>query len=232
VGLVCQVLFWMRTHTHYPRLDIVPPVPSATALKALDLGDEQAYFRNLGQDLQNAGDTFGRVTPLKDYNYATLLAWFRLLDTLDATSNYVPTMAAYYYSQSQHHEDARYIVTYLEEHALRDLKTKWWWMAEAVFLAEHVVKDKPLALRVAQRMEALPPGDIPMWARELPAFIYEQMGEKEAATGVILTLLQHIDEVSTPARNFIYYFLKDRMGMVDEVVQAHLQGVRVRPPEP
>ncbi len=125
--LVLQAMFWVKTYEIKPKLDIVPPLPSQQEMAALSFGDTQFYFRGLALNLQMAGDTFGRSTPLKDYNYPKLLEWFRLLDRLDedcippkkleecraSTSNYIPSVAAYYFSKSQHPKDAKYVLDYL-----------------------------------------------------------------------------------------------------------------------
>ena len=98
--LLLQAALWQASLHHKPQLEIVPSVPSAVAVKAIAFGDNQFFFRVLGFYIQNFGDTFGRYIPLKDYDYAKLNRWFKLLDTLDNVSDYMPSMASYYFSQS------------------------------------------------------------------------------------------------------------------------------------
>ena len=94
-----------RNESVLPRLEIVPDVPSINTIRIMSLGDEQFYFRILALQLQNSGDSFGRFTALKEYDYAALSKWFYLLDELDYKSNYIPSLAAYYYSNTQKVED-------------------------------------------------------------------------------------------------------------------------------
>ncbi len=86
-------------------------------------------FRNFAFKIQNAGDSWGRFTALKHYNYQKLQGWFYLLDELDSQSNFIPSLASYYYSQTQNPEDTIYIIEYLRDHANKDLRNKWWWLA-------------------------------------------------------------------------------------------------------
>src|SRR5687768_9604016 len=78
--LACQLLFWSHTKHRMPDAGIVPDVPSQQALKAMSFGDEQFYFRWLALNLQNMGDTYGRFTPLRLYDFSKLALWFERLD--------------------------------------------------------------------------------------------------------------------------------------------------------
>lgn len=213
--LSLQLAFWFNTKSMRPDMSIVPEVPGEVAVKANSLGDEQFYFRILGFEIQNAGDLFGRFSALKSYDYEKLYAWFKLLDSLDSNSNYIASTAGYYFSQTQYTPDVLYVVKYLDEHASRDLEKKWWWMAQAVYLANHKLKDKDYALELAYKL-SMAPGDIPMWARQMPAFIHEQRGEKEQAYIIIKDLLDNYKNLKQEELNFMHYFIKDRLEMLKE----------------
>lgn len=215
--LAAQVVFWQFTHHIRPDMSIVPPVPGAAEVKALAFGDEQFYFRRLAFEIQNSGDTFGRFTALKEYDYSKLYLWFKLLDTLDPVSNFIPALASYYYSQTQHTPDVRYIVNYLEQHADYDPPKKWWWMAQAVYIANQKLKDKRLALRLAYKLAAIP-GDLPIWARQMPAFIHADLGEREAALAIILAISQSAKDLTPGEINFMNYFIKERLGYLEKSI--------------
>jgi len=207
-----QVSFWYKTKHIKPDMIIVPEVPKLFTVKLLSLGDDQFYFRNLAFKIQNAGDSWGRFTALKDYNYEKLQGWFFLLDELDSKSNFVPSLASYYYSQTQKPEDTVYIVEYLREHAKKDPRTKWWWLSQAVYIANHRLKDKDLALEVAYELAATPEDvDMPYWARQMPAFIHEQRGETDAAKNIIVDILNNFEEFTPGELNFMEYFIRDRL---------------------
>jgi len=218
VFLIIQIGLWTVTRQHKPDLAIVPPVPSPMMVKAFALGDDEFYFRVLALRLQNAGDTFGRFTALKEYDYRELYRWFTLLDTLDQKSNFVPALAGYYFSQTQNTPDVIYVVKYLDKHASRDLYHKWWWMSQAVYLANHKLKDKKLALELAYKLASTPRDDIPLWAKQMPAFIHEQMGEEQQALIIIEDILRRADhEQLDPGEiNFMKYFIQDRLHTIIE----------------
>lgn len=209
--LAAQVAFWSQTHSILPNMSIVPDVPGREVVKALSLGDEQFYFRVLALQIQNAGDTYGRFTPLKDYDYDKLSKWFSLLDTLDNTSDYIPSLATYYYSQTQNTPDVRYIVDYLSAHAQGRVEQKWWWLIQAMYLANHKLEDKELALKVGAPL--IDARGIPLWARHFPAFIYEQQGEMEQALYVMEHVLKNYEEekLSREDFNFMKYFIEERI---------------------
>lgn len=208
---IAQVLFWGHSRHILPYMAVVPDVPGKDVVKALSLGDEQFYFRVLALHIQNAGDTYGRFTPLKDYDYGKLARWFELLDSLDNRSNYIPMLATYYYSQTQNVPDVRYIVDYLAAHAEGRVETKWWWLIQAMYLANHKLEDKDLALEVgAPLIEAQ---GIPIWARQFPAFIYEQKGQLAEALYVMEHVLEGYEQEKLPRAdfNFMKYFIEERL---------------------
>lgn len=216
---IIQIFFWYSTHHIKPEMHIVPDVPGELAVKATSLGDEELYFRILAMELQNAGDSFGRFTALKLYDYKKLSQWFYLLDTLDNKSNFVPSIAAYYYSNTQNIPDVIYVVNYLDYHSSKDMKEKWWWMSQAVYLANFKLKDQKLALKLAYKLSKTP-GKIPAWARQMPAFIHEKLGEKDQAIKIIKEFLDNEKDLTPEELNFVHYFIKDRLEMVlDEKIK-------------
>lgn len=215
--LCLQVALWTYTKSYPPVMGIVPNVPSKTSVKALSLGDEQFYFRILAFNLQNAGDTFGRFTALKHYNYQKLKDWFMLLDELDPKSNFIPSLAGYYFSQTQNKADLIYIIDYLEAHAERDMYHKWWWMAQASYIANHKMNNKDRALALAKKVAATKRDDLPIWAKQMPVFILEQKGEFEEAYAMIEEIVRNIDSLEPGEANFIRYFIQERLHkMIDE----------------
>ena len=208
VLLACQAVFWQQTHGIRPQLGIVADAPSVPAIKALSLGDDQFYFRWLALELQNTGDTYGRFTALKEYDYKKLSEWFLLLDRLDARSNMIPSLAAYYYSQTQNTQDVRYIVDYLYEHATRDVAHKWWWLLQAIYLAQHRLNDMDLALKVAK---PLVNKDVPVWAQQMTAVVYEQRGEMDDALRIMEAIRDHAEHIPDADLRYMEYFVKERL---------------------
>ncbi len=222
LAVFLQAALWYSSRHIKPDLAILPEVPGKYEVKALALGDDEFYFRALGNRLQMSGDTFGRSTPFKDYDYVKLAEWFRVLDSLDGKSNYIPSLAAYYFSLTQRHSDTIYVINYLQETAAKDPERKWWWLVQASIIAKYKLGDKNLALKIAKKLENIP-GDIPLWARQLPAFYLADMGEKEQAIIIIRDLLKNYKNLPPDELNFMYYFVKDRLKMIipEELQNAH-----------
>lgn len=219
--LVLNMALWFYLRPIRPNMGIVPPLPSERMVQLLSFGDKQLYFRLASFRLQNAGDTFGRATPYKDYNYALLEQWFLLLDNLDALSNITPSMAGYLFGQSQEPlRDVPYIVRYLESHYDRNPQTKWWWLSQAVYLANHKLKDKDLALRLAYKLGTTE-ADVPLWARQMPAFILEQRGEHEQALLIIQGILKNHEDISEDELRFMNIFIKDRLKLAKELTEPN-----------
>lgn len=216
--LLLQVSFWRGSRDLLPDLGIVPDVPGKTAVKAISFGDEEFYFRLLALDLQNAGDTFGRFTELYKYDFKKLYAWFTLLDTLNRESDYMPFLASYYFAQTQHPQDTRYVVDYLYEHGVDRPQKKYWWLAQGAYIAEHKLKDENLALKLAAPLEQAK--DAPFWVRQLPAFVHEKRGEMDDALRIMESIKENTKDIPAGELNFMKYFVEERIKKLDKTHPA------------
>lgn len=225
LALVAQGTFWEHTRHIVPEMGIVPAVPGEQSVQALAMGDEEAYFRLLGLKIQNSGDTFGRFTALYKYDFNKLYHWFKLLDGLNDTSNYPPSMASYYFSQTQNRSDVRYMVQYLDEHTKGRAREKWWWVSQAAYLANNRLKDSKRALELAERLRGVK--GIPLWAQQLAAFIHEQRGEFGEALVIIQEILRDTSQYSQGELNFMKYFIAERIGKLEEM-EVELKAIQER----
>lgn len=217
-----QLLFWYGvtgwftgSRHIFPELHILPPVPSKLHIKAASFGDEQLYFRTQALTLQNAGDTFGRFTPLKHYDYQQLERWFMQLNSLDPLSHFLPSLASYIFSQTQHPPDNKHIVRYLEHHAQQHPSRHWWWLSQAVYIANHKLNDKPWALKLAYQLASIK-GNIPLWARQMPAFIHRDLGEKDASLAIMQGIARSVDNLSPGELQFMEHFIRERLGYLEQ----------------
>lgn len=225
-----QVMFWWKdTRFIKPELDIVPTPPRAGFIRALSMGDPEFMFRTLTFMMQNTGDTFGRFSPLKQYDYDKLFTWFATLDTLNSKSDILPSLAAYYYSQTQNVADVRYVVNYLYDHAMYDLPNQWWWLVQSIYLARHKLKDEELTLKVATPLGR---EDLPVFARQMLAVVYADTGEMEQAYQLILEISKHADTMSEQDLLYMNYFIDERLKKLDEYQAWRQQnGMRMIRPE-
>lgn len=215
VTLGGQVAYWNHTHTLLPEMGVIDDVPGERTVRALSFGDEEAFFRLLALNIQNSGDMFGQSTPLYKYDLNKLYHWFRLLGVLNNQSNYLAAMGSYYFSQTQNPSDVRYIVDYLDEFTLGREKDKWWWVVQAVYLANYKMFSLDRALELAERLRGV--RGIPIWAQQQAAFVYEKRGEFSQAFAIIKEIVDHKDEYSISELRFMKYFIDERLGKMEAV---------------
>ena len=182
----------------------------------MTLSDPEFSYRMGAITLQSMGDGGGRVVPLKEYDYEGLMAWFRLLGKLNPVSDHIPMIAAYYFGATQEPDQARLVAQFLGEAGQSGKGEKWRWLAHAVFLARYRAKDMDYALELAYKLANLKLEDgseLPIWARQMPAFVLTAMGEEEAARGIMLSILATDKNLSPNEINFTRGFLKERLNV-------------------
>ncbi len=230
--LALNVLLWMGSSYIRARWPGVPPVPQKESALAMTLGDGQFFYRFGAITLQNIGDTGGRITPLKEYDYTVLNDWFWLLNGLDARSDHIPLIAAFYFGATRVPKDVAEVVDYLSVIGDSPVGEKWRWLAHAVFLVRHRMNDVELGLELAHRLAAIDNPDMPIWARQMPAFVHAELGEKDAARAIIAGLLKtegkrlHPNEI-----NFMYAYLTEQLGISEEEAAAAAEEARRRQKE-
>ncbi|MCH2038883.1 MAG: hypothetical protein MK137_09865 [Rickettsiales bacterium] len=207
---------WQGTRHIQPSLGILNAPHSKTMANIVSFGDPQLYFRIRALLLQNAGDTYGRFTSLKKYNYEYLKGWAFLMDELDHRSHYMPSLMSYIFGQTPQTEDVIHVIEYLDHHASRDLQTKWWWMYQAVYLANSKLKDDELALSLAYKLASSDAETMPIWGKQLAAFIHEDRGEKEQARRFMQSIIDNLEDIPEKELNFMQYFIQERLELIKE----------------
>ncbi len=213
--LMLQVMFWINTKDIKANLTVVPRAVGMQEVEALSFGDKQFYFRYIALLIQNAGDSFGSFAALSDYNYKDLSQWFYLMDHLDSISDFTPSLASYYYGQTQNTEDVRYVVSYLKDHSKDRIEEKWWWMVQGAYLSYRVLRDMDLALELSSYLDQLPE-DTPVWAKYLTSILLLEKGDKEKSYEMLKVLARNIDDLSDHEKRFVEFFIKNRLGITDE----------------
>lgn len=187
IAMVCISGF--LAHSVYMMRDTWPglsPAPSESGALFFGFGDKQLSYRMVGSTLQNAGDTGGRTTNFKDYDYQKIEDWLWLADKLDPKSNYVPSLAAYYYSAAKEPDKLRHLLDYLEHVGSDTEGERWRWLAHAVYLARFKIYDQQRALELANHMASLQGADMPVWTKVMPAYVEKASGRKKEARDLLL----------------------------------------------
>lgn len=217
IAVFCNILYWVNVRHVRSHWGNVPPAPQAEFAASSGLGDTTFSYRIIGIMLQNLGDTGGRTTALKEYDFEELTKWFYIQQKLDAHSNYSPYLAGYYFSASQIPEKIRPLLGYLATVGMSQEVHKWRFLAQAVYLARFVMNDTALAMDLANQLAGHPNKDLPIWARNMPAFVMNQQGDKKAAYAFLVEILRSSMKTLHPNEVInMRYYICDQVLTPDE----------------
>jgi hypothetical protein len=187
-----QVAFAWSIRTLDPKRDYLAPPPSAATEAALAFGDPQFLFRIFALDVQNAGDTGGRVVPVKNYDFDRVIGWLEALTRLDPRSDFPIGMAGGYFGLSQDVKDVAPIVRFMMRNVDASPRTRWKLLYDAIYLARHRLKDDDLGLEAARQMASYDFDEVDPWAAFTPAFILEDLGRYEEAQAEVRDALGRV----------------------------------------
>ncbi len=190
IVLVANIALWFSVRHVQAKWANVPPAPDKRYAASYGLGDASFSYRINGLMIQNLGDTAGRFTALKDYNYQRLAKWFLLQDHLDKKSKYIPYLASYYFSGVQEPEKFSPVLDYLQFVGERDEGQNWRWLVQAIYISRFIMNDLDRALELAQILAETQNPDVPGWVRQMPAFVMTAKGDKEAAYALLIEILK------------------------------------------
>lgn len=223
VLIVVQILFWNKYVNVKAELEVVSTPPNEKTMNALSFGDKEYYFRLKSFQVQNMGDTFGRFTSLKKYDYKKLYNWFIELEKLNYDSNYLPSLMAYYFSQTPIVEDKIYVVNFLKQHSLKQPEKKWWWLYQASYIANYEMKNKDLAIELASKLKEVAPNSAPLWAKQTVGMFLAQKGNSCEAVRIISEIMNELENNTTKTieeknreMNYMKFFLEKEISKLKE----------------
>lgn len=183
------------------------PVPASSAVvRLLSLNEPIAAAQVLTLYLQAFDNQPGISIPFRDLDYSVVASWLDTILQLDRSGQYPLLMAAHLYAQVPVAEKQRLMLDFVHRKFREDPQRRWRWLAHAAIMARHRLRDPALALRYAEDIARLAPG-APSWARQMPIFLLEDMGELESAT-ILLGGLLATGEVTDPRE---IHFLTQRL---------------------
>lgn len=185
VLLGAQIALAWSLRYQFPHRDLLPPVPTPRMAEVAAFGDRQFYFRRAALDLQEAGDTGGRIVPIGNYETVPLLGWLRLLEQLDPRSIVPVSLAAGIFAFSQDFSKVPPLIGYIREAVAQDPAKRWKSLYDAIYLSKERLKDSRLALDVARQLSSYGPDVVPQIAALTPAFILEQGGDMAGAQAIV-----------------------------------------------
>lgn len=220
-----NALFWQAARDKQAVWANVPPAPSDKTALVFSLGDRQLAYRSYAFMLQNMGDIGGQSEMLVNYNYGHLGEWLMLEHRLDPVSDFVPLLASFYYGATPAAEDLDPVIDYLVRVGESTEGEKWRWLAQAVYLSRFRQRDPDKALRLSYMLRDHPKDGRPTWSYQMPAFVLNDLGEKEAAHDLLMKLLvDRVDELDPAEVNFTKEYICDRILSDDERARHPLCG--------
>ena len=165
-----------------PAAEDLPAPPSVTALRLASLGDPIPLAKVLMLYLQAYDYRAGNRIPFQDLDYGRLETWLARILDLDPAGQYPLMAASRLYAEVPDEAKERQMLEFIYNEFQRDPDHRWPWLAHAAVIAKHRLKDLPLALRYAAAIQQHAKGkDVPIWAKQMEAFILEDMNELQEA---------------------------------------------------
>jgi hypothetical protein len=189
--VAAHVFAWLQLRAVQARWLNVPSAPGKAGITAFALGDQQLAYRIVGVMLQNIGDNGGLVTSFKDYDYNHLTEWLFLANSLDSKSRFVPVLASFYFGAVEDPEKLEPLTLYLHKIGSNTDDENWRWLAQAVYLRRYKMKDLDTAYKWAVELANFDKPDMPVWTKQMPAFILNAEGDKEAAYDILVEILKN-----------------------------------------
>ncbi len=189
---LCLQCLWhaLISGSQVERYDLPSP-PSRPFIRLISLDDNIAAAKVIMLWLQAFDNQPGISIPLQELDYNRLVQWLDLMLALDNRITYPLFAAIRFYAEVPDRHKQRQMVRYIRERFIEKPDERWQYMAHAVYIARHRIKDKSLALACARLLRKYATGDhVPYWARHMELFVLEDMGEMEAAMVLIGGLLE------------------------------------------
>lgn len=180
--IVAHLIVTGKTSARLAGLEDLPPAPNALYLRATSFGDSTPVGKMLMMYVQAFDLQAANPIPFRDMDYDNLISWLRAILSLDPIGQYPLFTASRIYAIVPDQVKARKMLEFIYSEFLKDPNRRWRWLADAAVIAKHQLNDLPLAQRYAAAVqEKTTSPDIPLWAKQMNAFILEDMDELEQA---------------------------------------------------
>lgn len=186
LGLAAQIALKAATPPPRASAEDLPRAPAIATLRLASFGDPVALAKVLMLYLQAFDYRSGSKVPYRELDYDRLESWLSRILELDPQGQYPLLAASRIYAEVPVESKQRSMLEFVYREFMLDPNRRWPWLAHAAVLAKHRLHDLPLALRYAQAIQRqATAANVPLWAKQMEAFILEDLNELEAARLVI-----------------------------------------------
>lgn len=193
VLLVISLSLQITWHYIYPSplltTPTLKPPPNIELLRVLSFGEPIASAKIIMLWLQSFNTRNGQLILYREFDYTILVKWLDRILQLDPKGQYPLLAASHFYSIVPDPSKQRQILDFVYEQFFIDPSRRWLWLAQAAILAQHRLRDLPLALKYTQALAAYAPPSAPYWVREMRIFVLDAMGELKEAESIVKNIL-------------------------------------------
>jgi hypothetical protein len=201
--------------------DLPPPLSTRTYVMS-SFGEPIAASKFLNLWLQAFDNQPGASISFHQLNYPRLTQWLDTILELDPRGHYPMLVAARVYGSVKDPEKQRVMMDYIFYKFNQDPNKYWRWLAHAVVIAKHELKDYDLALKYANALSEKATGEnVPYWARDMKIIVLEDMGEVEAAKILVGALIDS-KEITDP---YEMNFLTQKIAVLEQKALQKQQSV-------
>ncbi len=213
VAMTAQIIWHMHRPDPIAHFHRLTPPPVQSVLEMMSLGDPVAMSKILMLWLQAHDNQPGISVPFRQLDYSMLIHWLEAILKLDPRAHYPLLAASRVYGEVPDAEKQRQILAFVAREFQKDPDHRWPWMAHAVYIARHKLKDEQLALKYARLLADKARGEnVPGWAKQMHIFLLEDMGEIESAK-ILLGALLESGQIEDPNEQaFLYQRLAELEG--------------------
>jgi len=191
LSLFVQCYWHWSSANHEIKRHELPVPPTTSLIRLISLDDPIPAAKWVMLWLQAFDNQPGISIPLRELNYDRVIEWLDLILDLDNRIQYPLLAAIRFYAEVLDEEKQRKMIRYVSDKFLEKPNEHWFFMAHAVYIAKHRIKDLQLALDCAKLIREYATGEnVPYWAKQMEFFVLEDMGELESAKILIGGLLE------------------------------------------
>jgi hypothetical protein len=212
-SLALQLLWHSLQEPVVAKAEDLPHPMSARAYVLSSFGEPVAAAKVLNLWLQAFDNQPGISIPLQSLDYSVVTEWLDTILELDPAGHYPMLVAARVYGGVSNREKQRQMMEYIFDKFNENPDKNWRWLAHAVIIAKHELKDMQLALKYADALAEKAKGlNVPYWARDMKIIVLEDMGEVEAAKILVGGLIAS-GEITDP---YELNFLQNKIRVLEE----------------
>ncbi|MEM7465339.1 MAG: hypothetical protein AAF387_00475 [Pseudomonadota bacterium] len=203
----------------------LPPPPSIEFATLASLDSPIFAAQLIMLRLQSFDVQPGISLSFKSLDYERVIAWLAVILKLNPDGQYPLLSAVRVYGEVQDPARQRRILNFVRDEFEKDPTHRWPWLAHAVYVAKHRLKDNAYALLLAEQLAAHQDNSsIPSWARQMNIFVLEDMGELESAK-VLLGGLLDSGKITDPHEQ---WFLSNRLAELEQQISEQTKAKNKR----